>query len=87
MHMTPKTRTIPDDEFEANCLALLDEVAETGEEIVVTKQGKPVVKVVGTKIAGEDWGDDGVDDGLTDSVVFVGDIVSPVGEEDWELLP
>ena len=39
-------RTIPVDEFEANCLALLDEVAETNETLVVTKRGKPVARIV-----------------------------------------
>jgi prevent-host-death family protein len=32
--------------FKAQCLGLLDRVAETGEELVVTKRGKPVARVV-----------------------------------------
>lgn len=39
-------RTIPASEFKAKCLALLDEVAETKETLVVTKRGKPVAQVV-----------------------------------------
>lgn len=38
-------RTIAASEFKAKCLALLDEVAETRETLVVTKRGKPVAKV------------------------------------------
>lgn len=38
-------RTIPAAQFKARCLKLLDEVAETGETIVVTKRGKPVARV------------------------------------------
>ncbi len=38
-------RTIPAGRFKAQCLKLLDEVAETGETIVVTKRGKPVAKI------------------------------------------
>jgi prevent-host-death family protein len=38
-------RTIPAGEFKATCLALLDEVAESGETIVVTKRGKPVARL------------------------------------------
>ena len=38
-------RTIPAGRFKAQCLKLLDEVAATGETIVVTKRGKPVAKV------------------------------------------
>ena len=33
-------------EFRARCLALLDEVAETQETLVVTKRGKPVARVM-----------------------------------------
>jgi len=43
--MTMKNRTIAAGEFKAKCLALLDEVAATGETIVVTKRGRPVAKV------------------------------------------
>lgn len=32
--------------FKAHCLSLLDDVALTGEEIVVTKRGRPVARVV-----------------------------------------
>ena len=39
-------RSIPASEFKAKCLALLDEVAETREALVVTKRGKPVAKVI-----------------------------------------
>lgn len=38
--------TIQASQFKARCLALLDEVAETGREIVVTKHGRPVAKLV-----------------------------------------
>ena len=32
--------------FKAQCLAVLDRVAETGEPVVVTKRGRPVAEVV-----------------------------------------
>lgn len=38
-------RTIPVSRFKAQCLGLLDEVAKTGQTIVVTKRGRPVVRV------------------------------------------
>ena len=38
-------RTIAAGQFKAQCLRLLDEVAESGETIVVTKRGKPVAKL------------------------------------------
>lgn len=38
--------SVPAGEFKQRCLALLDEVAETGVPIVVTKRGRPVARVV-----------------------------------------
>lgn len=38
-------RTISASRFKAQCLALLDEVAESGQALVVTKRGKPVARV------------------------------------------
>ena len=38
-------RTIKASEFKARCLKLMDEVAESGEEIVITKHGRPVSKL------------------------------------------
>jgi prevent-host-death family protein len=32
--------------FKARCLAIMDDVQATGEPVVVTKRGNPVVKVV-----------------------------------------
>ena len=46
MTMGTKTREIPAGRFKAECLALLDEVAMTGEVLVITKRGKAVAKVV-----------------------------------------
>ena len=39
-------RTIKASEFKARCLRLMDEVAESGEEIVITKRGRPVSRLV-----------------------------------------
>ncbi len=37
--------TIKASEFKAKCLALMDEVALTGESITITKNGKPVAQL------------------------------------------
>ena len=39
-------RTVAAGEFKARCLALLDEVATRRTEIIVTKRGVPVARVV-----------------------------------------
>lgn len=38
-------RTLTASRFKARCLALLDEVAETGESLLITKRGRPVARV------------------------------------------
>jgi prevent-host-death family protein len=37
---------IPAAKFKATCLELMDRVAATGEEIVITKHGKPVARLI-----------------------------------------
>jgi prevent-host-death family protein len=44
--MVMSTRTVSASQFKAQCLAMLDEVAATGEEIVITKRGHAVARVV-----------------------------------------
>lgn len=43
------TKTIPAGAFKQGCLRILDEVAETHREVVITKRGKPVAKLVPAK--------------------------------------
>ena len=46
--MTPATKpeTVGASDFKARCLKILDEVAETGRPVTVTKHGKPVARLV-----------------------------------------
>ena len=37
--------TIQASEFKAKCLALMDQVARSGESLVITKNGKPVAEL------------------------------------------
>ena len=39
-------KQMPAAEFKASCLAVMDNVQATGEPVVVTKRGVPVVKLV-----------------------------------------
>lgn len=64
--------------FKDTCLQLLDRVQQTREEIVVTKYGRPVAKLV----AVED-GPPSLFGMLAGSVTVSGDIVAPIGEE-WD---
>lgn len=70
-------RTIPAGQFKARCLALLDEVSSTGDQLVITKRGKPVARVL--PVADIEPVD------LFGSVVWEGDILSPI-DDDWDAL-
>lgn len=41
-----KTKTMAAGKFKVHCLAVMDEVQKKRETIVITKRGKPVVKIV-----------------------------------------
>lgn len=65
--------------FKTHCLAVLDEVKELGEEVVITKRGKPVAKLVPV----EEKKPESIFGFLKGQVEIVGDIVSPIVEP-WE---
>ena len=64
--------------FKARCLALIDEVAESGEPITVTKRGKAKVQIVAVREKPKTlWG------ATKGTFKIVGDIVGPI-VEDWD---
>ena len=71
-------RTIKASEFKAKCLKLMDEVAETGQEIIITKNGRPVSKLAPYHKRPDTFF--GADKG---KIKILGDIVSPLDIE-WE---
>ncbi len=71
-------RTMKASEFKAKCLQLMDEVADGGGEIVITKNGKPVSRLVPYRERPKSLF--GVDRGR---MKIVGDIISPIDVE-WE---
>ena len=66
--------------FKSKCLKLMDQVQETHEEIVITKYGKPVAKLVPLDQIAPSQPLFGY---LAGSVKIKGDIIAPV-EEAWE---
>jgi prevent-host-death family protein len=45
-HNDQMESTVSASVFKAKCLAMLDDVAESGAQIIVTKHGRPVAKLV-----------------------------------------
>jgi prevent-host-death family protein len=74
------SKIIKASEFKAKCLALMDEVARTGEAVVITKKGEPLVELVPHKRAKKDAF--GI---LKGELEITGDIMSPIDIE-WDAM-
>jgi len=78
---TGHMKTISATEFKAKCLAILDEVAETGEVLTVLKHGRPVAQVVPPAPRAHGY----PQQALAGTVELHGDVISPVvPAEEWE---
>ncbi len=72
-------KTIKASEFKAKCLRLMDEVAEGGSFVVITKHGRPVARLVAYRDKPATlWGLH------RDQVDIAGDLVAPL-DEAWEV--
>ena len=76
--MATGVRTMMASEFKAKCLKLMDEVAESGQEIIITKNGRPVSRLAPYRKRPDTFF--GADKG---KIKILGDIVSPLDVE-WE---
>jgi prevent-host-death family protein len=74
------TKAVKASEFKAKCLALIDQVAESGTALTITKNGKPLVDLVPHQSKSQSpfgvW---------KNSVKITGDIISPIDVE-WEAM-
>ncbi len=69
-------KTMKASEFKAKCLQVMDEVAATGEEVLVTKRGQPVSRVVAHQPPRET-----LFGALAGAIRVTGDLVEPVEVE------
>ena len=84
---SPKdARVINTSEFEARCLSLIDEVAETGAPITITKDGQPVSRLIPWPATGSPRRGPPFPSPIgagRDLIVSYGDLITPV-DEHWE---
>jgi len=71
--------TIPISKFKATCLAVLKDVNRQKKRVVITKRGKPIAEIVPVDYQKKEKP-------LKETVLFIGDIVSPVVQDEWEIL-
>jgi prevent-host-death family protein len=67
-------------EFQSKCIELMDQVKENHEEVIITKDGKPIAKLIpmGEETAGSLFGF------MKDTVKINGDIVASIDEK-WDV--
>jgi prevent-host-death family protein len=65
-------------QFKAQCLAVMDQVSQSGRPVVITKHGKPVVKLVPAN-----EGEDEIFGALAGIARIKGDIENTVPPSDW----
>jgi len=65
-------------EFKANCLRLMDEVAQQRRPIIITKRGKPVAKLVPIEAEAID-----LFGRMAGSIKICGDIINPIEDAGW----
>lgn len=73
-----KTHSMPAAEFKAKCLKVMETVRATGQEVVITKHGKPVARLVPVAYGPKPIF--GRNAGMT---LYEGDLISPIDVE-WE---
>lgn len=73
-------RTIKASEFKARCLKIMDEVAASGEAVVITKNGVPITQLIPVKRRPAT-----LFGALKGSMSIQGDILAPVDAR-WDAL-
>jgi prevent-host-death family protein len=69
--------TLSVSKFKATCLSVLEQVKTKRKRVCITKRGVPIAEIVPVDTKAKVVP-------LKATVTFIGDIVSPVAEEDWE---
>jgi prevent-host-death family protein len=74
-------KTMAAGEFKAKCLAVMDEVQAKRTTVIITKNGKPVARLVPEPFEGQDP----IFGFMRGKVKIIGDITAPLySDEEWE---
>ena len=65
-------------DFEANCLRLLDQVAQQRRPLIITKEGKPIAKLVPIADEAAD-----IFGRMAGTATICGDIIGPIDDLEW----
>ncbi len=86
-HHTVKPKEIGAGEFKAKCLAIIDEVNRSGQEVIITKRGNAMAKLIPFASPTKKEPFIGRLEGIGVIVGDPDDLIKPVfAEEDWDML-
>ena len=63
--------------FKAECLSVLEKIKKQKKRILITKRGEPIAEVIPVENEKETIP-------LKETVIFLGDVVSPVDQDEWD---
>ena len=76
-------KTMPAGKFKAQCLAIIDDVHDKHEEVIITKHGKPMARLVPLHDA--ETKSTSLFGSMRGQIEIVGDVVGPIVDpEDWD---
>jgi prevent-host-death family protein len=74
-------KTMAISQFKTHALKIIDQLSQNHETIIVTKRGKPLAQLLPYKDTPSS-----IEPGqLADTLVFEDDIITPLGEDMWEV--
>jgi prevent-host-death family protein len=74
-------KTMAVSQFKTHVLQIISQITESREQLVITKRGKPVARI----LPYEEPSSSPTPGRLSDTLVFEEDIVAPLGEDIWEV--
>ncbi len=70
-------------EFKATCLGVLKTIKQTGQSILITRHGEPLAEI---RPPGQFTQTDRWLDSMAGAGEIVGDIITPIAAEEWDVL-
>jgi prevent-host-death family protein len=71
--------TLSVSKFKATCLSVLEDVRKQKKRILITKRGTPIAQIIPVDHQKKEIP-------LKETVTHLGDIISPVAGDEWEVL-
>lgn len=72
-------KTMAAGKFKAQCLSIIDEVHDLKEEVIITKHGKPMAKLISLRSQPDE-----IFGFMQGKGRITGDIIAPIDADEWD---